>query len=214
MLNQEISIDFYSKVWDDITCTVIVPSDMNDTGQASDLGESAAKSLAQVIAASNELDIFGLLQHYRFEECVRFVCTYLCGEILHDMQAYLDERDILAAAKVAQDGIMVFNRGMNWKPTVGRFWSNFDHVKVIVFPSGPQWMIQNLPANSTNWQSRRCPAPEAWRGKSGQALKEVTGIPAANFCHATGFLGAASSKDGALEMANKWVTEVVNQQNS
>lgn len=45
------------------------------------------------------------------------------------------------------------------------------------------------------------PFPEAWRGKSAEELRELTGVSDVVFCHAAGFLCAAESLDGALALA-------------
>lgn len=47
--------------------------------------------------------------------------------------------------------------------------------------------------------------PKEWRGIRDNELKEVAGINDAKFCHATGFIGGAASRNGALAMAIKGV---------
>lgn len=42
-----------------------------------------------------------------------------------------------------------------------------------------------------------------WRGIRNEELQQVSRIPDASFCHATGFIGGADSRDGALQMAIK-----------
>jgi len=42
--------------------------------------------------------------------------------------------------------------------------------------------------------------PEPWRGLNGAELAEVTGVPDAVFCHKAGFIAAAETREGALEM--------------
>ena len=45
------------------------------------------------------------------------------------------------------------------------------------------------------------PFPEGWRGLTGRALEDASGIPGLTFCHASGFLAAADSKEAALRAA-------------
>lgn len=47
--------------------------------------------------------------------------------------------------------------------------------------------------------------PEPWRGIRDEQLAEISGIPKAKFCHATGFIGGALTRDAALLMAIKGV---------
>lgn len=46
-----------------------------------------------------------------------------------------------------------------------------------------------------------CPFPEEWRGKPADELQRMTGVSGFQFCHASGFLCAVDSLDGAREVA-------------
>ncbi len=48
----------------------------------------------------------------------------------------------------------------------------------------------------------RHPFPEQWRAKPADELPEITGVPDATFCHATGFYAVARTKEGAIALAN------------
>lgn len=59
-----------------------------------------------------------------------------------------------------------------------------------------------VPLNATSFVCRKfLPAP--WRGVRDADLASKSGIKDAKFCHATGFIGGAKSRDAALEMAIK-----------
>ena len=47
----------------------------------------------------------------------------------------------------------------------------------------------------------RCPYPEHIAGKRDEELATLTHIPDATFVHTSGFLGAATSKEGAIKLA-------------
>lgn len=63
-----------------------------------------------------------------------------------------------------------------------------------------QWNCQAIPPVGAP-QAQRRSLPEAWRGLSGAALAEVTGVQDAVFCHAGGFICGAKSREGALRLA-------------
>lgn len=49
----------------------------------------------------------------------------------------------------------------------------------------------------------RKPFPAAWRGKRGTKLSEITGIEDAIFCHITGFIAIARTKESCAELVKK-----------
>jgi uncharacterized UPF0160 family protein len=69
-----------------------------------------------------------------------------------------------------------------------------------VFPGATgHWTIQTVRPESSQFGSRK-ELPEPWRGLNGAELAEVTGVPDAVFCHKAGFIAAAETREGALEM--------------
>lgn len=63
------------------------------------------------------------------------------------------------------------------------------------------WSAKVVPKGSQTYDSYMT-FPEAWRGKSGQELADITGVKDAKFCHNAGFLAVAESKTGAIELVN------------
>lgn len=64
------------------------------------------------------------------------------------------------------------------------------------------WRILATTKNPDSWESK-LPFPESWRGKSTQELQNITKVSDAIFCHRTGFLAGAKTKEGAIELAQK-----------
>lgn len=67
-------------------------------------------------------------------------------------------------------------------------------------PSG-QWRIQTVPVELGSFEDRK-PLPKQWAGLSDKALKEVTGIDDAMFCHNGLFIAGAESFESTMKMAS------------
>lgn len=76
----------------------------------------------------------------------------------------------------------------------------------LVYPSSKSdtWKVEAIRKSYETMESRK-PFPESWRGvmESSGKLKEITGVPDALFCHASGFFLTAGSKEGAIKLAEK-----------
>ncbi|MBR3163910.1 MYG1 family protein [Candidatus Saccharibacteria bacterium] len=68
-------------------------------------------------------------------------------------------------------------------------------------PSG-DWRLQSIPSDPDDRFSQRHPLPEAWRGLRDEELVRATGVQGAQFCHATGFIAVAATRDAILRLAN------------
>lgn len=69
-----------------------------------------------------------------------------------------------------------------------------------VFPGATgNWTLQTVRPEGSQFGSRK-ELPLAWRGLNGAELAEVTGVTDAVFCHKAGFICAAESREGALEL--------------
>lgn len=64
-----------------------------------------------------------------------------------------------------------------------------------------QWVVMTVPPALDRMSEQRKPLPEAWRGKAAAELQETTGVQDAMFCHVSGFMCAAKSREGALQLA-------------
>ena len=70
----------------------------------------------------------------------------------------------------------------------------------VVFPDiTGDWRVKTVQAASGSFESR-VPLPAAWRGLTNEAFSKVTGIPDGIFCHRTGFIAGAKSKDSVMEL--------------
>lgn len=106
---------------------------------------------------------------------------------------------------------------------VRRAYSGMDDKRIIVLPGAYPWQYElakygeplyvvKPKHDGANWEvecvrndvhsfANRKSLPEAWRGKFGKELAAVSGVPDAVFCHNTGFVAVAQSKEGAIKLA-------------
>ncbi|MCX6754213.1 MAG: MYG1 family protein [Candidatus Nomurabacteria bacterium] len=76
----------------------------------------------------------------------------------------------------------------------------------IVLPSGhsTMWKVEAIRVSPGTMENRKL-FPESWRGyfNGDSKLKKNTGVVDADFCHKSGFLITALSKEGAIKLAEK-----------
>ncbi len=76
----------------------------------------------------------------------------------------------------------------------------------LVFPSGhsSMWKVEAISKSEDTMENRKM-FPESWRGylDGDPKLKEITGVSDVVFCHKSGFLIVANSKEGAIKLAEK-----------
>ena len=70
-----------------------------------------------------------------------------------------------------------------------------DKVVAILFPTSGQWRVQCIVDHFR--------FPEAWSNAEDGKIAEITGVPEAIFCHNSGHMIGASSRDGAIALFNK-----------
>ena len=70
----------------------------------------------------------------------------------------------------------------------------------VVFPDvGGDWRIKTVQTTSGTFESRVL-LPQTWRGLTNEEFSRVAGIPDGIFCHRTGFIAGAKSKESVLEL--------------
>jgi uncharacterized UPF0160 family protein len=68
--------------------------------------------------------------------------------------------------------------------------------------TGTSWQVLAIRKDPATFMSRKS-LPSSWCGKDGAQLEEATGVKGSQFCHRSGFMCLASTKEGALELAQK-----------
>ncbi len=73
--------------------------------------------------------------------------------------------------------------------------------KFVVFPRNDgDFYVRAVPKEVGEFTSK-IPFPESWGGLVGEELAGTTGVKDASFCHRDGFIAGASSREGALRLA-------------
>lgn len=114
---------------------------------------------------------------------------------------WLEDQEIVERAiTTAQSSpIVVLPRFAPWQELV----INHSDAEVVVFPDGRSgtWVVQTVPERI----GENSPAlmPNEWGGKRDLELEALSGIEGAVFCHKGLFMFVATTKEGALEAADR-----------
>ena len=74
---------------------------------------------------------------------------------------------------------------------------------VFVYPDlRGGWSAKAVPLGGQTYDVRLS-FPEPWRGLRDDAMAKASGVPDAIFCHNSGFLAVAKSREGVLELVRK-----------
>jgi ribonuclease J len=113
-------------------------------------------------------------------------------------QMEADTHVVVAHAHSTDPRILELDRKVPWQDAV------FAHglpVLYAVYPvPGGNWMVDAMPPEPNSF-AQRLPLPAAWAGLQGADIAALTGIEDAVFVHAKQFVGAARSRQGAMDMA-------------
>lgn len=109
---------------------------------------------------------------------------------------------IESAISDSERGIMILSQEIDWQDAL--FSSSNPKAKEInyvIFPSKRNdYKVRCVP-DELNGFGQRMPLPDKWRGLKDEELQKRSGVSDAIFCHSNGFIVAAKSFKGALELA-------------
>lgn len=71
---------------------------------------------------------------------------------------------------------------------------------VLFINDDNDWRVMAVPHEPSSFMCRKF-LHKDWRGLSAEKIAKLSGVDDAVFCHATGFVGGAKSRDGVLKMA-------------
>ncbi len=134
-----------------------------------------------------------------FDEAVDFASRVLIRFIASADGDISAKEIVTKAIKNAKDPrVVILEKYTPWKETVLAL---SEDALFMIYPSlSGKWIIHTVPAVLGSFEDRK-PLPEQWAGLSDKALKEVTGIDDAMFCHNGLFIAGAESIESIMRMA-------------
>jgi uncharacterized UPF0160 family protein len=135
-----------------------------------------------------------------FDEAVDFASRVL-ARFIASVNGGISAKSIVANAidNTEDPRVIVLDKYTPWKTTVHAL---SKEALYIVYPSeSGQWRIQAVPVELGSFEDKKS-LPKQWAGLSGEALKEVTGIDDAMFCHNGLFIAGAESFESTMKMAS------------
>ena len=130
-----------------------------------------------------------------FESMVKMAADWLRAKFIkwnqYDIDTQAVERVEVRGKFVVSDVRIPIDERLNKNPDV----------LLAVYPAHSGYNIQSLNVGLAKDFSVRCPAPEEWRGLTGDELSAKVGIPGMVFCHAGGFLTVADTMENAIKVA-------------
>jgi uncharacterized UPF0160 family protein len=190
-------------VWQDIDGGIILLIDLADNGVAS----ASPGHLALLIEAFNPTWDSAQTFDEAFAEAADFAHGILlraCRQAHAEAQAMAF---VMEAARRTQDPrVVVLDRKLPWEKAV--FDGKLDDVLFVIYPNEnlTSWYCRTVPPEPNSF-GQRLSLPEAWRGLQEEAFSSAAGIPDGVFCHPSGFICGARSKDSVLKLAEQAIAE-------
>lgn len=112
------------------------------------------------------------------------------------------ESIIEEAISNSKRGIMILSQQIDWQDA---FFSSSNpkakEINYVIFPSNRNdYKVRCVP-DELNGFGQKMPLPVKWRGLKNEELQKCSGVSDAIFCHPNGFIAAAASFKGALQLA-------------
>ncbi|PWQ93890.1 MYG1 family protein [Leucothrix arctica] len=189
--------DGNQEVADSVEGSLVSEIDAIDCGHV--VGVAQGISLSQTISMFNPT--WQEDSHFDecFDEAVSFASRVLT-RFIASANGGISAKAIVAKAieEAADPRVIVLEQYTPWKRTVHKL---SEVALYVVYPSSTgQWRVQTVPVEPGSFEDRK-PLPSAWAGLSDDALKEVTGLDDAMFCHNGLFIAGAESLESTMKMA-------------
>ncbi|NQZ23682.1 MAG: MYG1 family protein [Colwellia sp.] len=185
------------EVADAVDAGLVSTIDAIDCGHVE--GVSQGISLSQTISMFNPT--WQEESHFDtcFDEAVDFASRVLT-RFIASANGGISAKEIVAKAidNAVDPRVIVLDKYTPWKRTVHAL---SEEALYMVYPSNSgQWRIQTVPVEPGSFEDKKS-LPTPWAGLSDKALKDVTGIDDAMFCHNGLFIAGAESFESTMKMA-------------
>ena len=214
----------YEKAFKTIDRNVMEYTDLTDNGQLDSYTAGIAKAetpeetalynrvnqffmhtpvIPYLVAMQNIHDGTDEEQMERFTATVQALATLYRNIFIKTLSDTVKEEAVLNAYNGSE--ILWLDEKLPWFDAVMNNWDVFKNCKIAIYPDKKGFRIQSLPGSLSSRFINRCNAPRAWRGKDGEALREISGIATVTFVHNSGFTGGAETREDIELMARKWI---------
>jgi uncharacterized UPF0160 family protein len=188
------------EVWQRINENLVASIDANDNGQLlyqKNDYDTDPFSLDAAIGLLNPAFDETLDRDEQFHQAVAMATVFLDRILTRTAAAVRADRELVVAYEIAGDKRYII---LDHYIPLTKATDDMPELLYSVYPAEIKgWMIQAVNAPKEKFTTRR-PLPAAWRGLPKDDLAMLTGIPDITFCHSSGFIGGAESKDAALAM--------------
>jgi len=154
-------------------------------------------SFNTVFGESGEVD-----NDSQFLEAVFFAQKIITRFIISAKESRIIQEKVVQSVQESGDKkIIVINEPLG-RVQIGKVLQEYSDIFYYVYPStrGGQWNVCAMRTSFDTFETKK-PFPEKWRGLRGGDLAQVTNISDVIFCHNSGFLAGAQSKESALLLA-------------
>lgn len=137
------------------------------------------------------------------ENAAFFEAVEVAGKILYHRLKSLAATErgkeaVTLALKDMTDGLVVLPTYIPWKPVLVDSPAEF-----VAYPSTRGgFSLQCVPKDFNGKTGHKVPLPKEWWGRPAEELRENTGIPDIQFCHASGFMATVGSMEGVRHLVH------------
>lgn len=164
--------------------------------QGLDLNDNtgAENQLAEVIGKFNPPWDYSISSDKAFEEAKQVAYQILVKEIEYIKSINRAEDLVIKALSKCEDGILIMPRSAPWKKFVKEKGIDF-----VIAPSNRGGYTAQAVPRDDKPNELKIPFPEAWRGVEKESIGKVSGVETLQFCHNSGFLISALTKEDAIK---------------
>lgn len=196
------------KVHEKVENKLVLPIDALDNGVAisepkfaglREFGVTQSLSALGVAYKDGNLDL-------AFQKALEFAKLIISGEIIKAESKVKDEKAVTSEiVRQMEPEILILEKYYSWDSVV----SKYKKIKLVIFPDSfsNNWCIQVAKDDPDKFDSDRISFPSTWRGLFDRELANISGTTDSVFCHAGGFFAVARSKESAIELASKTITQ-------
>ncbi|WP_404665082.1 MYG1 family protein [Rhabdochlamydiaceae symbiont of Dictyostelium giganteum] len=95
--------------------------------------------------------------------------------------------------------VLIFDEAMPWMDIFFENGGESHPALFVIMPADSHWKLRGIPPHTLDRMNVRKPLPLAWSGLMGEALKEISQIEGAIFCHKGRFISIWETKEDAMK---------------